>query len=139
MESKKLRIKVSESQKEMIVTYMENHPDLNKGGLTYTFTKKMRQNLWQELTDQLNSKGTCIKTMDKWIKCWSDLKQEVKKRFSEREQYKNGTGKRPSSKDLSELDLRVLALIGTDGYAGLKVKETAPRIVSSYFFLNAFC
>ncbi|CAL1271812.1 unnamed protein product [Larinioides sclopetarius] len=82
----------------MIVTFMENHPDLSKGTLTNTFTQK----------------------------CWSDIKQEVKRRYSEREQYRNGTGGGPPPKDLADLDLRVLALIGPDGYAGLKVMETAP-------------
>ncbi|CAL1301223.1 unnamed protein product, partial [Larinioides sclopetarius] len=49
-------------------------------------------------------------------------------------QYRNGTGGGPPPKDLADLDLRILALIGQDGYAGLKVMETAPKFIlpSSY-------
>ncbi|CAL1282033.1 unnamed protein product [Larinioides sclopetarius] len=70
-------------------------------------------------------RDSVLKT-EKWMKCWSDIKQEVKRRYSEREQYRNGNGGGPPPKDLADLDTRVLALIGPDGYAGLKVKETAP-------------
>ncbi|XP_042912199.1 uncharacterized protein [Parasteatoda tepidariorum] len=64
------------------------------------------------------------------MKSWSDYKQEVKKKYLKRVKHANGTGGGPPLKELTELEERVLALIGTDAYMGLTIKEHRPSPVN---------
>jgi len=56
------------SQKEAIVYFIKQHPELNKGKFTQNFTKKHSQALWQELAKHLHTLVGAVKTPQQWRK-----------------------------------------------------------------------
>ncbi|KAG7300752.1 hypothetical protein JYU34_015081 [Plutella xylostella] len=64
-----------------MVEYIEQHGDLSKplGG---PHGRQNQAKRWKELTDLLNSDAVGVeKSEEKWRKVWSDLKNNVKKKW----------------------------------------------------------
>ncbi|XP_050563269.1 uncharacterized protein LOC118267367 [Spodoptera frugiperda] len=112
--------KTSATQFEMMVDFMERNGDLSKptegpsGRLTNLKT-------WSELANILNADAAGdTKSTDKWRKVWSDLKNNTKRKAARIYRAASGTGGGPATKlKLSELEERVLNLVGTQSATGI--------------------
>ncbi|KAL1476754.1 hypothetical protein MTO96_036276 [Rhipicephalus appendiculatus] len=64
--------RVSEGHLEIVLTFMEQHPQLVSRaielGLNFTLAEWRR--LWQHLADALNAKGPAHKKVEMWQECW---------------------------------------------------------------------
>ncbi|KAK4882662.1 hypothetical protein RN001_005981 [Aquatica leii] len=87
--------------------------------------KVQYRKLWEELTLQLNSAGLGQRTTEKWQKTWTDFKYTLKKKASAYQQGLHQTGGGPAKiPKLTELEVRILNVLGTTFYAGLAdIKE----------------
>ncbi|KAL4719625.1 hypothetical protein ACJJTC_014712 [Scirpophaga incertulas] len=117
-------MKTSYSQFELLITFMEQHGDLTKlcsdaNGRLQSLRK------WEQLKELLNSDGSGdSKATEKWKKVWSDFKNNTKKKAARlhREAHRTGGGPANFAK-LSNLEERVLNLIGISNATGLAVEE----------------
>ncbi|KAL4705110.1 hypothetical protein ACJJTC_004647 [Scirpophaga incertulas] len=117
-------MKTSYSQFELLITFMEQHGDLTKlcsdaNGRLQSLRK------WEQLKELLNSDGSGdSKATEKWKKVWSDFKNNTKKKAARlhREAHRTGGGPANFAK-LSNLEERVLNLIGITNATGLAVEE----------------
>jgi len=67
--SKKYKGKsVSFAQKEALISFMQSHPELQKGKLGSSYTSKNVKQLWQQISDELNSIVGATKDPLKWKK-----------------------------------------------------------------------
>ncbi|XP_028172889.1 uncharacterized protein LOC114361874 [Ostrinia furnacalis] len=117
-------MKTSSSQFVMMVTFMEQHGDLTKP----TSNARGRLNNlkhWEDLTLLLNSDGVGdSKTTEKWKKVWCDLKNNTKRKAARLHRAATGTGGGPAVfAKLTDLELRVLNLIGVQVATGLAIEE----------------
>lgn len=63
--------KVNNRQREILLGYMEEHPELVSGRFNGVFTKALSDNLWEEIKNRLNSDGTgAVKDVLKWKKVY---------------------------------------------------------------------
>ncbi|CAG9786538.1 unnamed protein product [Diatraea saccharalis] len=123
-------MKTSATQFEMIVSFMETHGDINKPTKTAQGRMKAIKE-WENLTNFLNSDATGeTKTTEKWKKVWSDLKNNIKKKAAKIHKAAYGTGGGPALQiRLTELEERVLNIIGPQSATGLPVVEAGLPIV----------
>ncbi|KAL1479614.1 hypothetical protein MTO96_051711 [Rhipicephalus appendiculatus] len=66
------RPRVSEGQREIILAFMEQHPQLVSRAVELGphFTLADRRRLWQQLADALNAEGPVRKEPDGWQEWW---------------------------------------------------------------------
>lgn len=57
-----------EEHLETIIQFMENHPDFATGRLSVANARKKFKELWQDLTNKLNSLGEGSRPVEKWQK-----------------------------------------------------------------------
>lgn len=61
--------RVSDEQFNIMIDYMEKYRELYYGKITPAFTAKVKQDLWAELAQKLNStESGCKRPVEKWIK-----------------------------------------------------------------------
>ncbi|KAJ6647654.1 hypothetical protein Bhyg_02877 [Pseudolycoriella hygida] len=61
--------RLSTTQKEILVEFLEKHPELKSGKFSATFTNKTSTSLWKEVAGLLNAVPlAAIKTHDQWRK-----------------------------------------------------------------------
>lgn len=63
-----MAFRLKEQHLEIIVQYMEEHPDFATGRLCVANSKEKFKCMWQELTSKLNSLGYGIRPVEKWQK-----------------------------------------------------------------------
>lgn len=97
--------RISQSQKDAIVDFMEINPDLRIGKFSRKFSKKVANSLWAKLTVKLNGVGPAKKDFKDWRKCWQHLRSAVKEKASKNEA-------------LSDTEKRIVQLIGTTAIEG---------------------
>ncbi|XP_050065903.1 uncharacterized protein LOC126554963 [Aphis gossypii] len=101
------------SQKEALVEFMENHPDLRKGKFSINFTTAIAKKMWVECQTMLNSIPGPAKEWHEWRKTWQDLKAKTKKKKSDIKSDFSGTGGGPPQTDqLDSVEERILCTIG---------------------------
>ncbi|CAG9773257.1 unnamed protein product [Ceutorhynchus assimilis] len=82
--------------------------------------------LWKELTTKLNTLGYRERPVEKWQKSWADYESNLKKKASQLKKWQGQTGGGPElNKKLSDLELRVLDILGTIFFEGCGNKEVA--------------
>lgn len=59
---------ITKEQKQILINYIEQHPELKSGKFTQSFTVKEGQSLWLKVTGQLNAAPGAQKTWQKWRK-----------------------------------------------------------------------
>ncbi|KAK4882220.1 hypothetical protein RN001_005539 [Aquatica leii] len=120
-----MSFKVDEKHWEIIVNFVENYPVVATGKFQGPNGKVQYRKLWEELTLQLNSAGLGQRTTEKWQKTWTDFKYTLKKKASAYQQGLHQTGGGPAKiPKLTELEVRILNVLGTTFYAGLAdIKE----------------
>ncbi|XP_064473527.1 uncharacterized protein LOC135388115 isoform X1 [Ornithodoros turicata] len=75
------RVRTSARQFELVLDFMETHPNLASSRLGSTFTIKDRRREWNEFADFLNSHQLgAYKDSDKWRKVWNDFKSATKQK-----------------------------------------------------------
>lgn len=60
--------KVRDQHWEIIINFMEAHPNLAVGRLDVPNARDVQRKLWQELSEELNALGYGEKSSDKWQK-----------------------------------------------------------------------
>lgn len=62
------RLSITSDQKEALVEFMENHPDLRKGKFSINFTTAIAKSQWEECRILLNSIPGPAKEWQEWRK-----------------------------------------------------------------------
>ncbi|KAJ8704007.1 hypothetical protein PYW07_013301 [Mythimna separata] len=112
--------RVSNEQLEELLDYLADHSTLVKSVGLGSRSKESIDRQWNDLARKLNGFGSgSSKTGDRWKKYWADLKHKTKSRLAKRRQDALGTGGGPSTQeDVSEIDKKVLAIIGDKSVYG---------------------
>ncbi|CAH1101479.1 unnamed protein product [Psylliodes chrysocephalus] len=119
-----MAFKIKEEHMEVLIDFMETHNDFATGRLSTNNAKEKYKLLWTELTIRLNSLGLGERTKEKWQKTWTDYKCNLKKKASEIKNAQEGTGGGPElKKQLSNMEMRVLSLLGNTFYEGCGTPE----------------
>nr|CAI5851291.1 unnamed protein product [Callosobruchus analis] len=81
---------------EMLVDFVQNHPELLSGKFTAKFTKKRAQQLWEEIMNKLNAiPGGSNKNWLQWRKSWRDMRKHVKAKRAMQRRHTETTGGGP--------------------------------------------
>ncbi|XP_018578550.1 myb-related transcription factor, partner of profilin-like isoform X1 [Anoplophora glabripennis] len=124
-----MAFKINHSHWEVLVDFMEKHPDLARGSFSGPNGKQEMKKLWQQLSNILNAIGMGERSTEKWQKTWCDLKYTIKKRASQIHKDQKGTGGGPSSaRNLTPFELRILDVLGNTFHQGVGSKEYGARI-----------
>ncbi|XP_035439136.1 uncharacterized protein LOC118268668 [Spodoptera frugiperda] len=112
-----VEMRTSTSQFSKMVSFMEEHGDLNKPPHDAR-GRILNMKSWVRLTEMLNNDVSGdIKTTDKWKKVWSDFKNNTKKKAARLHRAATGTGAGPVVyAKLTNLEKRVLKLIGVNSW-----------------------
>ncbi|XP_075527115.1 uncharacterized protein LOC142559400 [Dermacentor variabilis] len=118
--------RVSEAQRETVVAFMEQHPQLaiRSSELGPRFTVGDRRRLWQQLADALNSEGPVVKSTEQWQEWWRKQAFEARRDAAAIAQEQRSTG----GGRLHGFQGRVLQLTGTvrlHGVTDLPCQEQA--------------
>ncbi|XP_039969074.1 uncharacterized protein LOC120780903 [Bactrocera tryoni] len=81
-----------QSQFEIMVEFMESHPNLAKGYVKCADTKQTSKHLWERLSENLNGDGPPIRDMLSWEKVWADYKTHIKAKAHKNKLHMSGTG-----------------------------------------------
>nr|CAH7722713.1 unnamed protein product [Callosobruchus chinensis] len=125
--------RVSTTQLEGLIQFLEGHPQLAKGAIGFGGrSKETIDRKWEEVADVLNAPPAgAHKTGERWKRYWIDLKYRVKTRAARiREDATRTGGGPPSVEDLSAWDKRVLAILGEKAVVGDR-EHRVPLFVSS--------
>ncbi|KOB52137.1 Uncharacterized protein OBRU01_26454 [Operophtera brumata] len=100
------------------------HGDLSKPG-SGPRGREWTNRKWAELCLKLNSQGMgATKTVEKWKKAWSDIKNNTKKKWARIDRSSRQTGGGPALQiSLTDLELRVLGIMGVQAATGMNVAE----------------
>ncbi|CAH1993081.1 unnamed protein product [Acanthoscelides obtectus] len=107
--------RVSASQIDELLDFLESHPSLAKGSVGLGGrSKETIERKWDELAICMNGHGTgATKNGQRWRRYWIDLKHRVKSRVAQYRQDVTGTGGGPANvESFSEIDRRIMALLG---------------------------
>ncbi|CAH1106740.1 unnamed protein product [Psylliodes chrysocephalus] len=119
-----MAIKVTPAHWEVLLNFMEAHPDFARGRISGPNAKYIMKKLWSACATKLNSVGGGARKVDKWQKTWTDFKYNLKKKASalRLEQTATGGGP-PNMTPLSEVELKILGILGQTFYEGLIESE----------------
>ncbi|XP_071653195.1 uncharacterized protein [Temnothorax longispinosus] len=113
-----------------MVAYFERNPHVASGKFTTLHGNENLRGSWEELAQDLNmlsnkGKGKDVKS---WKTTWRDLKSKVSEKIQKLRKERRMTGNNPINIKLSELDKRVLGIIGKDYVEGLcNVPDSFPE------------
>ncbi|XP_034249007.1 uncharacterized protein DDB_G0287625-like [Thrips palmi] len=109
----RIRLPVTEDQKEFLLGYMEQNIPFSQGEFTGPMGKEELRKEWDSLALLLNEVPGANKDGPKWKSYWSDMKDAVKQAAQEYTRIsKRGTGGGPPPPELSDHQLRVLTCMG---------------------------
>ncbi|CAG4945943.1 unnamed protein product [Parnassius apollo] len=107
----------SRAQISTLLDFFKKHPSLSKGFSRVPSARDAARKMWEKITLQLNSLEGCVKSTKQWIKYWADKKSAVKKKAALRFRAKNKTGGRAEVVELTDLEERILTLMGGESFA----------------------
>ncbi|XP_018397679.1 PREDICTED: uncharacterized protein LOC108781168 [Cyphomyrmex costatus] len=124
---------INEEQKNLLIEFMQKHPELQSGKFSATFTFKHAQKLWEKATDELHKIPGAVKSWKQWRKTWQDIRSSTKAKNTLIKKHAKQTGGGPASNQvLTEIDQNVLALIGSTVVEGHKaIQESNVQFVSN--------
>ncbi|CAB3259495.1 unnamed protein product [Arctia plantaginis] len=77
------RCRVSSEQLDLLLSFMEDHPDFASGKQSI-YSRFSSSKLWRLLAERLNAaasdSGGALKSPDKWCKYWADIKYKARKK-----------------------------------------------------------
>ncbi|XP_071570013.1 uncharacterized protein [Temnothorax nylanderi] len=124
---------VTYKQREILLDSLKQHPEIIRGRVSRkSESRKELKDIWEQITNKLNSSGEGpVKTVQEWIKSWSDWKMYVLKKETNRRRNVQGTGGGPPKivnfTDLEEQLLEILtpeaAGLANIPQAGFKSKK----------------
>lgn len=134
--------KVTKEQKHIIVDFMVKNNDFLVGPFLGEDGSAINKK-WIELVDLLHSCGAQHpkKSLDGWKQTWRDMKKMAKTKYSAIKKCRNTTGSGPSGQTLSELEEKIIAIIGKETLDGIGIEELGfnnPREKST-FKISIFC
>lgn len=103
--------RITLQQKEQIANFMQENHSFLMGKFGSVEGRMSKDRKWKEITDHLNKIGP-QKDLNKWKKCWADMKSEVKKKLQLQRQNRNQTGAAPIHIFFSPLEERILSIVG---------------------------
>ncbi|CAG9771560.1 unnamed protein product [Ceutorhynchus assimilis] len=117
---------VTKKQKELLVEFMNKHPDLLSRKFSNSFTWKDSRMLWEKAAAILNAVPGSVKNWEQWRKTWKDLQSRAKtKQGAFRKDLKRtGGGSRVPSPDLDPTEQAVLDTIPIVSIEGHNVLES---------------
>uniref|UniRef100_A0A6P7F4N7 Regulatory protein zeste n=1 Tax=Diabrotica virgifera virgifera TaxID=50390 RepID=A0A6P7F4N7_DIAVI len=127
MDQKKRLLKVTEKQKKVLVEYIKTKPQLSSGRFTQDFSQKDSEQLWEDLTNTLNSMGGAIKPWQSWRKCWQDIRSRTKVKMGNIKKHQNKTGGGPPippEDNLTSTEEDVYSIIKEVSVEGHTVEES---------------
>ncbi|XP_053958093.1 uncharacterized protein LOC128863146 [Anastrepha ludens] len=84
------------AQLNIMVKYMERHDSLAKNSLQSAANgRSKKKQLWDKLTELLNSNGPPVKPTKGWQKVWTDYKYNTKHKLTQRMKSMTKTGGGP--------------------------------------------
>ncbi|XP_026725641.1 uncharacterized protein LOC113492364 [Trichoplusia ni] len=105
--------RVSNAQLDELLEYLAEHSGLVSGECRGTRSKEIVDKQWNDLAKKLNSYETgSSKSGERWKKYWADLKHKSKTRLA---RWKQASLDGTNNQDLSDVDKKVLAIIGERG------------------------
>ncbi|CAK1597958.1 unnamed protein product [Parnassius mnemosyne] len=107
----------STAQIHALLNFLERNPSLAKGFSKVPSARDTARKSWEKLALQLNSSGDCVNTWKQWTKYWADKKSAVKKKGALRFRTRNKTGGGKEVVELSEIEEKILALMGGESFA----------------------
>ncbi|KAG0435905.1 hypothetical protein HPB47_018249 [Ixodes persulcatus] len=113
--SKKLKPRVSSIQLNILISFMEDHPQLAKActELTAEFTRDRRTLWWAELVRRHNSQGPAYKTRAEWQQFWGAKVRVAKSKAGILSEDGRGTGGGPPrGSPLTPEEERILGILG---------------------------
>ncbi|XP_048514975.1 uncharacterized protein LOC125501894 [Athalia rosae] len=134
----------TQDQKNMLVHFLQQHPELVSGKFNKDFTYKMGQNLWKEVAQDMNAIPGAKKDWMQWRKCWQDMQSHAKKKKASNMRNACKTGGGPSeTQTLTPLEDSVVDLVGPTSIIGdttVNESETTfvPTLDDSYLILLSF-
>ncbi|CAH1977415.1 unnamed protein product [Acanthoscelides obtectus] len=113
---------ISAEQRDIMIDFMEEHPGFGRGKALAAEDKKLRNTLWDELTDQLNTCGEGpTKTVGKWQRTWMDMKVHAKRKAAALRAARTVGG--ASQHKLSDTEIRILTYLTEEGIHGQRNKS----------------
>ncbi|XP_053956310.1 uncharacterized protein LOC128861962 [Anastrepha ludens] len=94
-----------------MVEYMEKHDSLAKNSLQSAANgRSKKKELWDKLTELLNSNGPPMKPTKAWQKVWTDYKYNAKRKLTQRMRSMTKTGGGPyDAVSLNHMEERIVA------------------------------
>ncbi|XP_020298622.1 uncharacterized protein LOC109862869 [Pseudomyrmex gracilis] len=91
---------VTEKQKEVMLNFMNEHPDFGRGLRYKSENKRKMDELWEKLAKILNAVGfgSC-KSSKEWAKTWRDWKSNTLKKAAKQKSHMLGTSGGPPLKN----------------------------------------
>ncbi|CAG9770092.1 unnamed protein product [Ceutorhynchus assimilis] len=133
---------LSSKQKQILVDFVYDRPEMYKGKFTSTYTHAVSMVLWKQVASILNAiPGGANKEWTQWRKTWVDLKKQVKNKKSKEKQHIYGTGGGPplppTLEDVDKTtDEKIFEIITPVAFEGNRdVPE--PQIVFEEFLIPA--
>ncbi|KAI4466690.1 hypothetical protein MML48_2g00019282 [Holotrichia oblita] len=109
---------------EILIEFMDEHPNLLKGEFNGPNGKHERKLLWEELTGKLNGVGAGQKSVIKWQKTWADIKYHMKKKASALKGDKDTVeADIYEASKLNSYEKRLLELYGATFFQGVGIEE----------------
>lgn len=113
--------KVSSEQKNIMIGFLKENPEMYMGRFAPQFTKSKSKDLWEELTIILNSvPNGAAKDWCGWRKSWIDVKKYSKSKFAAVKKYQCSTVggppmKPPKSNDFDEQIFEMITQVAATG------------------------
>ncbi|XP_026733712.1 uncharacterized protein LOC113506941 isoform X1 [Trichoplusia ni] len=104
-------------QLEKLVDFLEKNPGLARGNMRSVQARRQTKIKWEQVAISLNALGGAIKDARSWTKFWCDKKYALKKSVAQRNASANRPGGGVDLSPFSELDERLLTLIGENSFA----------------------
>uniref|UniRef100_A0A6P7GWX7 Regulatory protein zeste n=1 Tax=Diabrotica virgifera virgifera TaxID=50390 RepID=A0A6P7GWX7_DIAVI len=106
------RLKTHPSQWAIFLDFAEKNPQILTKKFDGVNGRKKYLELWEEITEVLNSMGYLNKSVDKWQKAVADWKSKVKPKAAELNRGVRQTGGGGPLPQLNENEMRLINILG---------------------------
>lgn len=122
LEKKSRQGRASKEQLEAMIDYFILHPHVASGKFVSLHGRDELRGSWEELAAQLNaiSKDGKQKDVNSWKTTWRDNKTKVSGKVAKLRAGRVQTGNKPINIELSELEKKILGIIGYDYVEGVQ-------------------
>ncbi|XP_046546178.1 myb/SANT-like DNA-binding domain-containing protein 4 [Haliotis rubra] len=109
----------AEEENAIQAMFQENAEILNKK-FSNEVTNKGKAAIWQKITDCVNNKGVCFRTVDQVKEKWGNMAQKAKKTFSNYKMQQRKTGGGPPPLEMSQATATIIeSMKDTASFSGV--------------------